>query len=141
MPWALVGVLVSSLVLAPVSWFYSLALLLQLGFYGLAGVGGCLIGYSRSQLSSESFNVIVGLTVVCMTYVCGITHISGAVLAGLVAPLGVFYTLLNSTFGVGEYYTVIAASALVLTAVLNPVGIVGGVGQILKRHRQQEALT
>ncbi|MEV4134676.1 ABC transporter permease [Dactylosporangium sp. NPDC049742] len=91
----------------------------------LAGVGGCLIGYSRSQLSAESFNVIVGLGVLCMTYVGGITRIGGAVIAGLVAPLGVLYTLLNTTFGLGRYYTLIAACALVVTAVLNPSGVAG----------------
>ncbi|WP_238014460.1 ABC transporter permease [Dactylosporangium sp. AC04546] len=89
----------------------------------LAGVGGCLIGYSRSQLSVESFNVVVGLSVLCMAYVGGITRIGGAVIAGLIAPLGVLYTLLGTTFGLGRYYTLIAACALVVTAVLNPSGI------------------
>jgi branched-chain amino acid transport system permease protein len=89
----------------------------------------------------ESFNVVVGLSVLCMTYVCGITHISGAVLAGLVAPLGVFHTLLNTTLGLGEYYTFIAACALVLTAVLNPVGIVGGATQALQRHARRRAVS
>jgi branched-chain amino acid transport system permease protein len=107
----------------------------------LAGVGGCLIGYSRSQLSVESFGIVVGLGVLCVTYVCGITHVSGAVLAGLLAPLGVFYTLLNGTFGLGEYYTLIAACALVLTAVLNPVGIVGGVSELLRRPARRKATT
>lgn len=92
----------------------------------LAGVGGCLIGYSRSQVSVESFNVIVGLSVLCMAYVGGITRISGAVIAGLIAPLGVLYTLLGTTFGLGRYYTLIAACALVVTAVFNPAGIAGG---------------
>jgi branched-chain amino acid transport system permease protein len=104
----------------------------------LAGVGGCLIGYSRSQLSAESFNVIVGLGVLCMTYVGGITRISGAVIAGLIAPLGVLYTLLNTTFGLGRYYTLIAACALVVTAVLNPVGIAGGATDVFRRHNRRE---
>ncbi|PJJ57798.1 branched-chain amino acid transport system permease protein [Mumia flava] len=93
----------------------------------LAGVGGCLIGYSRSQLSVESFNVLVGLTLLCTVYVAGITSIAGAVLAGLIAPLGVLAVILEGTLGVGEYYSLIAALALVITAVLNPVGITGSV--------------
>jgi branched-chain amino acid transport system permease protein len=100
----------------------------------LAGVGGCLIGYSRSQVSVESFNVIVGLSVLCMAYVGGITRISGAVVAGLIAPLGVLYTLLGITFGLGRYYTLIAACALVVTAVLNPAGIAGGATRLLRRR-------
>jgi cellulose synthase/poly-beta-1,6-N-acetylglucosamine synthase-like glycosyltransferase len=39
-PWALVAALVASAVLASASWFYLLALILQLGFYGLAALGG-----------------------------------------------------------------------------------------------------
>ncbi|WP_327000271.1 branched-chain amino acid ABC transporter permease [Dactylosporangium sp. NBC_01737] len=105
----------------------------------LAGVGGCLIGYSRSQLSVESFNVIVGLSVLCMAYVGGITRISGALIAGLIAPLGVLYTLLSTTLGLGRYYTLIAACALVLTAVLNPSGIAGSVMDLLRRPARPEA--
>ncbi|HXW08856.1 MAG TPA: glycosyltransferase family 2 protein [Vicinamibacterales bacterium] len=38
-PWALLAALVASAVLAPQSWFYLLALIVQLGFYGLAAFG------------------------------------------------------------------------------------------------------
>jgi branched-subunit amino acid ABC-type transport system permease component len=104
----------------------------------LAGVGGCLIGYSRSQLSVESFNVIVGLAVLCMTYVGGITRIGGAIIAGLIAPLGVLYTFLNSTLEVGRYYNLIAACGLVVTAVLNPVGIAGGASLLAGRRAHRK---
>ncbi|QMW66950.1 ABC transporter permease [Mumia sp. ZJ1417] len=95
----------------------------------LAGIGGCLIGYSRSQLSVESFTVFVGLTLLCIVYVSGITSLAGAVVAGLLAPLGVVATFLDDTLGVGHLYSLIAAIALVVTAVLNPVGITGSVRQ------------
>jgi cellulose synthase/poly-beta-1,6-N-acetylglucosamine synthase-like glycosyltransferase len=38
-PWALLAVLVGSAALAPSHWFYTLALLMQAAFYGLAGLG------------------------------------------------------------------------------------------------------
>jgi cellulose synthase/poly-beta-1,6-N-acetylglucosamine synthase-like glycosyltransferase len=38
-PWALLGALASSAFLAPGSWVYAVALILQLGFYGLAAMG------------------------------------------------------------------------------------------------------
>ncbi|MGW4365554.1 ABC transporter permease [Nocardia takedensis] len=91
----------------------------------LAGIGGCLIGYSRGQLSAGSFTVVIGLTVLAMTYVGGITSVSGAFLAGTVGPLGVGYVFLNQTLDLGEYYDIIAAGVLLLMAVLNPVGIAG----------------
>ncbi|APE34777.1 ABC transporter permease [Nocardia mangyaensis] len=93
----------------------------------LAGIGGCLIGYSRGQLSAGSFTVMIGLTLLAMTYVGGITSVSGAFIAGTVGPLGVGYVFLNQTLDLGEYYEVIAASVLLLMAVLNPVGVAGAV--------------
>jgi cellulose synthase/poly-beta-1,6-N-acetylglucosamine synthase-like glycosyltransferase len=52
-PWALVGALVASAVLAGGSWFYRLALIVQLGFYGLAAVGG-LMERTRVGSADES---------------------------------------------------------------------------------------
>jgi cellulose synthase/poly-beta-1,6-N-acetylglucosamine synthase-like glycosyltransferase len=40
--WALLGLFISSIVLAPRSWLFAVALILQLGFYGLAAVGAWL---------------------------------------------------------------------------------------------------
>ncbi|MEE3851479.1 ABC transporter permease [Gordonia sp. LSe1-13] len=91
----------------------------------LAGIGGCLIGYSRGQLSAGSFTVMVGLVLLAMTYVGGITSVSGAFIAGIVGPLGVGYVFLNQTLNLGEYYEIIAAAGLLLAAILNPVGIAG----------------
>ncbi|ROZ98494.1 ABC transporter permease [Gordonia sp. OPL2] len=101
----------------------------------LAGVGGCLIGYSRGQLSAGSFTVMVGLTLLAMTYVGGITSVSGAFLAGVIGPLGVGYVFLNQTLDLGEYYEIIAAGGLLLMAVLNPVGVSGAVAELAERLR------
>ncbi|MGR7000525.1 hypothetical protein ACU686_24895 [Yinghuangia aomiensis] len=84
----------------------------------LVGVGGCLIGYSRGQLSAASFSVLVGLAVLAATYVGGITRLSGAVVAGLAAPLGVLYLLLTQTFDLGKYYTLVVAAAMVVRVVV-----------------------
>ncbi|WP_068278120.1 ABC transporter permease [Aldersonia kunmingensis] len=92
----------------------------------LAGIGGCLIGYSRGQISAASFTVITGLVLLAMTYVGGITSVTGAVIAGLAGPLGVGYVFLTDTLDLGEYYQLIAAAGLLLAAVLNPLGIAGG---------------
>lgn len=105
----------------------------------LAGIGGCLIGYSRGQLSAGSFTVMIGLTVLAMTYVGGITSVSGAFLAGIAGPLGVGYVFLNQTLDLGEYYELIAAGVLLLMAVLNPVGVAGAMAEA--RHRLRRALS
>ncbi|MBY4573083.1 ABC transporter permease [Gordonia paraffinivorans] len=101
----------------------------------LAGIGGCLIGYSRGQLSAGSFTVMIGLTLLAMTYVGGITSFAGAVIAGIIGPLGIGYVFLNQTLSLGEYYELIAAGSLLLMAITNPVGVAGAVSEIYEKLR------
>jgi len=105
----------------------------------LAGIGGCLLGYSRGQLSAGSFTVMIGLTLLAMTYVGGITAFSGAVLAGIVGPLGIASVFLDKTLELGEYYELIAAGLLMLMAVLNPVGVAGAASEAGDRFREHRA--
>jgi branched-chain amino acid transport system permease protein len=84
----------------------------------LAGVGGCLIGYSRGQLSAASFTVLVGLAVLATTYVGGITRLTGAIVAGIAGPLGVLYLLFTQTFDLGKYYTLVVAAAMLVRVVV-----------------------
>jgi branched-chain amino acid transport system permease protein len=91
----------------------------------LAGVGGCLLGYSRGQLSAESFTVAVSLSLLAVSYLGGITSIAGALVAGLLGPLGLVYTFFDRTLSMGKYYALVSGLGLVLTAVMNPVGIAG----------------
>ena len=92
----------------------------------LAGVGGAFIGYSRTQLSADSFGVFVGLSFLAFAYLGGITSISGAIVAGTLAPLGIGYTALTHFFGnAGKYYFLLSGVSLVLTAIFNPQGIAG----------------
>jgi branched-chain amino acid transport system permease protein len=99
----------------------------------LAGVGGALMGYSTGQLSDASFTVFTGLSLLAVSYLGGITSISGAVLAGTLGPLGVGYVFLNQTINSGNYYLLISGLALIITAILNPVGIAGAL-QVQLRH-------
>jgi branched-chain amino acid transport system permease protein len=103
----------------------------------LAGVAGCLIGYSRGQLSAASFTVVAGLTLLAIAYCGGITSVSGAFIAGFIGPLGVFYVFLNQTLDLGRYYEVIAAAGLLLMAVTNPVGAAGANGEMIARLRRR----
>jgi ABC-type branched-subunit amino acid transport system ATPase component/branched-subunit amino acid ABC-type transport system permease component len=91
----------------------------------VAGLGGALIGYSRGQLSAESFGVFVGLAFLAIAYMGGITSISGAVVAGALAPLGIVFVLIDRHLGLGSYYPLFSGLALLATVLLNPVGIAG----------------
>ena len=59
----------------------------------IAGIAGCLIGYSQGQLSADSFSVVVGLSVLAVAYLGGITSFGGALVAGILGPLGLVYTV------------------------------------------------
>ncbi|MCR1786334.1 ABC transporter permease [Nocardioides carbamazepini] len=91
----------------------------------IAGLAGCLIGYSAGQLSAESFSVFVGLQILAVTYLGGITSWGGAAVAGVIGPLGIIYVLFHDLFEMGDYYALVSGLALILTAILNPVGIAG----------------
>jgi branched-chain amino acid transport system permease protein len=93
----------------------------------LAGLGGALIGYSRGQLSADSFGVTVSLTMLAFAYLGGITSVGGALVAGALAPLGIGYVVLDRTTDIGEHYLLVSGILLVATAVLNPGGIAGSV--------------
>ena len=91
----------------------------------LAGVGGAFIGYSRGQLSADSFSVLVGLSFLAFAYLGGITTVSGAIVAGTFAPLGLGFVIFDRAFDLGTAYQLLAGIGLVLTAIFNPEGIAG----------------
>jgi branched-chain amino acid transport system permease protein len=103
----------------------------------LAGIGGALIGYSRGQLSPESFGVPVSLALLAFAYLGGITSIGGALLAGTFAPLGIGYVVLDRTFGFGSHYLLASGLLLVATAVLNPSGLITNLNGAFRDHHRR----
>lgn len=80
---------------------------------------------------------MAGLTLLAMVYLGGITSISGAVIAGLAAPLGILYSFLNNTLEAGQYYSLIASLLLIVTAVANPTGL-AGTARSVRQHLQHK---
>ena len=93
----------------------------------LAGLGGALIGYSRGQLSPESFGVFVGLSFLAIAYLGGITSASGGIVAGALAALGIVFVIFDRNLGLGKYYALFSGLSLLVSVILNPVGIAGKV--------------
>ncbi|MCU1502240.1 MAG: Polyamine-transporting ATPase [Ilumatobacteraceae bacterium] len=91
----------------------------------LAGLGGALIGYSRGQFSADSFGVFVGLSFLAIAYLGGITSASGALVAGAASALGIIFVIFDRNLHLGSYYALFSGFSLILTVVLNPVGIAG----------------
>ncbi|MGP3533174.1 ABC transporter permease [Microbacterium sp. RD1] len=101
----------------------------------VAGVAGCLIGYSHGQLSSSSFTVFVGLQILAFAYIGGITSWPGAIVAGALAPLGIVHTIVDQVWGMSDVYALVAGVLLILTAILNPLGAVGAAQHLLHAVR------
>jgi ABC-type branched-subunit amino acid transport system ATPase component/branched-subunit amino acid ABC-type transport system permease component len=100
----------------------------------LAGLGGALLGYSRNQLSADSFTATVGISVLAFAYLGGITSVGGAVLAGLFVPLGVTFVVLDRWFDLSvETYSLLGGIGLVTTAIFNPVGIAQATADAVRR--------
>jgi ABC-type branched-subunit amino acid transport system permease subunit len=94
----------------------------------IAGIGGCLIAYRFGSVSDASFGTIASLTALAVAYLGGITCVSGAVASGITAASGVaFYATSRLTGGLGPWESMIGGVLLILTAVLNPEGIAGGI--------------
>jgi branched-chain amino acid transport system permease protein len=101
----------------------------------IAGVAGTLIGSAQGQISASSFSVTMGLTFFAVAYLGGITSLGGAVVAGIIAPSGIVYGLLHQQFG-GDVYALVSGILMILTAILNPVGIAGATRQQLAAARR-----
>jgi ABC-type branched-subunit amino acid transport system ATPase component/ABC-type branched-subunit amino acid transport system permease subunit len=97
----------------------------------LAGLGGALIGYSRGQLSADSFGVFTGLSWLVFAYLGGIASIGGALVGAALAPLGIGYVLLDRTLHLGKYYLLVSGLSLIAVTLVSPEGIVGS----LRRRR------
>ena len=94
----------------------------------IAGVAGCLIAYRFSSVSAASFGAVASLTALAVAYLGGITCVSGAVTSGITAAAGVAFYLIGSLFdALGQWEVFIGGILLILTAILNPEGIAGGI--------------
>ena len=106
----------------------------------IAGVGGCLIAYRFGRVSDASFGTLASLTALAVAYLGGITSVSGAVTAGVLAASGVaFYGMSEVIGGLGPWETLIGGVLLILTAILNPEGVAGGFQEAAKAKADAKA--
>ena len=102
----------------------------------IAGIGGSMLGYSRGQLSGASFDTFSGLEFLVFAYLGGITSITGALVAGLIAPLGLAYVVLNRVVDIGGgYYLLLGGVNVIAVTIFNPDGIDGATRKFLRRLR------
>lgn len=91
----------------------------------LAGLGGSLLAYQQTLATAGSYAVFAGIGLFAVFYIAGVTSISGAILAGIIAPGGVMYFAADKYGSFGDYYMLISGILLVLTVVTSPDGVIG----------------
>ncbi|MFT3853618.1 MAG: hypothetical protein QM733_12890 [Ilumatobacteraceae bacterium] len=67
----------------------------------------------------------LGLAFLATAYLGGITSASGALVAGAIGTLGIVFVIFDRNLNLGKYYALFSGLSLILTVVLNPVGIAG----------------
>jgi branched-chain amino acid transport system permease protein len=109
----------------------------------IAGIAGTLIAYRFGSISDASFGFFASLTLLAFAYLGGISSVSGAIIAGVLAADGIGFKLLNSAWAklhvdFGKWQLLVGAIGLVITAVQNPAGI-AGTGKRFRRRAAAEA--
>ncbi|WP_250279668.1 ABC transporter permease [Frankia sp. Cppng1_Ct_nod] len=90
---------------------------------GIAGLGGCLIGYGQGRLSLDSFGVFASLFFLAIASVGGVMSVRGAMVGGLLAPGGVVFTALDRLGDLARYQYLLCGVALVVLVVWRPEGL------------------
>jgi ABC-type branched-subunit amino acid transport system ATPase component/branched-subunit amino acid ABC-type transport system permease component len=104
---------------------------------GLAAIAGVLIAYSQSQVDASTYGVFAGISLLLITYIGGITRVSGAVVAGILVAGGVTYTVLNNLIDLGNYYALLTGVGVIAAVIMNPQGAAGSLppfGQYLSNR-------
>lgn len=106
----------------------------------IAGIAGTLIAYRFGAVSDVSFGVVASLTALAVAYLGGITSVSGAVTSGIVATAGVAFFATSEVFDAfGTWEVFVGGVLLILTAILNPEGIAGGIRAAVADGRAKKA--
>ncbi len=95
----------------------------------LAGLGGCLLAYQQTLATADTYRVLSGVGLFAVFYIAGVTSVSGALLAGVLAPGAIMSYVLD----IGDYYLLVSGILLVLTVVASPDGIMGELQKLAGR--------
>lgn len=101
----------------------------------IAGLGGALSGYRFGSVTPIYFGAFASLIFLAFAYLGGIASVSGAVLAGFIAPNGINFTFLENILHIDPgYATLIGGVGLIITAIQNPEGL-AGTPRLLRQRR------
>ena len=106
----------------------------------LAGLSGTLLAYQQTLATADPFSVFAGIAIFAIIYTAGITSVSGALLAGVLAPGALLYIVLDRAFDFGDYYALASGVLLILTVMINPDGIAGRIVSLAQRFSRSDTL-
>jgi branched-chain amino acid transport system permease protein len=93
----------------------------------IAGVGGAVIAYRSGTATADKFDYTKSLVFFAFAYLGGISSVSGAIAGGFLVAGGLVFTFLQQSLGVpSEFTLMLGGLGLIVTAILNPEGIAGG---------------
>jgi branched-chain amino acid transport system permease protein len=99
---------------------------------GIAGVSGALLAFQQQNISNANFDPLLGLALLAFAYLGGISSIAGALVGGIIATSGVWAYFLQSHFNnLENYWVLFGGLGLILTAILNPLGIAPAVQEMV----------
>ena len=102
----------------------------------IAGVAGTLYAYNFGSISADRFSVPLALSLIAFAYAGGITLVSGAVFAGLIAAQGLVPYALDKWFGLsGNWFLLFGGLVLIFTLIQNPEGVAGTFYRMAEQRR------
>jgi branched-chain amino acid transport system permease protein len=106
----------------------------------IAGVAGTLYAYNFGSVSADRFSVPLALSLIAFAYTGGITLVSGAVFAGLVAAQGILPYTLDKWFGLsGNWFLLFGGLILIFTLIQNPEGVAGSFYRTAQARAKRKA--
>ena len=106
----------------------------------IAGIAGVMYSYAAGGVNASRFGAWAALGLIAFAYVGGVTMISGAVFAGLIATYALFPYALDHWFGLsGVWALLFAGVALIVTLILNPEGVAGANHKKAQQRRARRA--
>ena len=94
----------------------------------IAGIGGAVIAYRSGNVTADKFDYRQSLLFFAFAYLGGIASVTGAIAGGFLVAGGLVFTFLESSLNVPTEFTLMLGGlGLILSAILNPEGIAGGI--------------
>ncbi len=92
----------------------------------IAGTAGWMYAYNFGSVTADRFGILIALSFVAFAYIGGITMVSGAVFAGLIATQGLFSHFIEDVFGIsGNWLLLFGGVVLILNLIMFPEGVAG----------------